>query len=95
MARLVYAAKALRDLSRIFAFVEDSEPGNFERVWEILTDGLSILERHPMAGGAFGKRLRKLVISRGKTGYVAVYAYNPETDVVLIVDVRHQRESGE
>ena len=33
-------------------------------------------------------------ISRGRTGYVALYQYDAATDVVLVLAVRHQREAG-
>jgi plasmid stabilization system protein ParE len=38
--------------------------------------------------------LRELLISRGRTGYVALYRYNPMTSRVLVLRVRHQREVG-
>ena len=38
--------------------------------------------------------LRELVISKGRTGYVALYRYLPEQDRVDILAIRHQRESG-
>jgi plasmid stabilization system protein ParE len=38
--------------------------------------------------------LHELVISRGRTGYIALYSLAPEQDAVLILALRHQRESG-
>jgi hypothetical protein len=38
--------------------------------------------------------MRELVISRGKTGHVALYDYDPDGDVVVIVALRAQREAG-
>jgi hypothetical protein len=35
-----------------------------------------------------------LVISRGRTGYLALYRFLPLLDRVLVVALRHQRESG-
>ncbi|TMH35528.1 MAG: type II toxin-antitoxin system RelE/ParE family toxin [Betaproteobacteria bacterium] len=37
--------------------------------------------------------LRELLISCGRTGYVALYEYHPATDAVLVLAVRHQRET--
>jgi hypothetical protein len=34
------------------------------------------------------------VISRGKSGYVALYSHELVEDVVLILSIRHQREAG-
>jgi plasmid stabilization system protein ParE len=38
--------------------------------------------------------LRELVISRGRSGYVALYEYQEAADLVLILAVRHQKEAG-
>jgi hypothetical protein len=37
---------------------------------------------------------RELIISRGKTGYIALYEYDETADVVLVLAIRHQREAG-
>jgi plasmid stabilization system protein ParE len=36
--------------------------------------------------------LRELVISRGRTGYLALYEYDEPSDLVIVLAVRHQRE---
>jgi plasmid stabilization system protein ParE len=38
--------------------------------------------------------MRELLISQGKTGYVALYAYEAPHDAILVLAVRHQREAG-
>jgi plasmid stabilization system protein ParE len=38
--------------------------------------------------------LRELVISSGKTGYVALYRLQRGLDEVQLLAVRHQREAG-
>lgn len=38
--------------------------------------------------------LRELLISRGRTGYVALYRYNASSDTVLLLRIRHQREAA-
>jgi hypothetical protein len=38
--------------------------------------------------------LRKLVISHGESGYVALYEHAPVDDLVRIVAIRHRREAG-
>lgn len=47
-----------------------------------------------MIGRPVEEDLRELVISRGKSGYVALYGFFETEDVVLVVAVRHQREAG-
>ncbi len=36
--------------------------------------------------------LRELVISFGRSGYIALYRFKPESDEVRILAIRHQRE---
>lgn len=50
------------------------------------------LSNHPLIGRTVAGELRELVISYGKTGYVALYRFLPAQDQVRIVAIRHQRE---
>ncbi|HUL68409.1 MAG TPA: type II toxin-antitoxin system RelE/ParE family toxin [Burkholderiaceae bacterium] len=52
------------------------------------------MKRHPLLGRPVEQGLREMLISRGRSGYVALYRYDPATDVVLVLRVRHQREEG-
>ena len=45
-------------------------------------------------GRSVEQGLRELVISQGKSGYVALYSYEREEDVVLLLAIRHQKEAG-
>ena len=61
---------------------------------EVILDALDVLARHPLIGRPIEQDLRELVISRGKTGYVALYDFHEAIDTVLVLAVRHQREAG-
>jgi mRNA-degrading endonuclease RelE of RelBE toxin-antitoxin system len=37
---------------------------------------------------------RELVISRGRTGYIAIYELDKLTDIVVILAIKHQRENA-
>jgi plasmid stabilization system protein ParE len=37
---------------------------------------------------------RELVISRGRTGYLALYEYDARHDIAVILRIRHQREQS-
>ncbi|HET9651048.1 MAG TPA: type II toxin-antitoxin system RelE/ParE family toxin [Usitatibacter sp.] len=52
------------------------------------------MAQHPLAGRKVDATQREMVISRGRTGYIALYSYDDERDVVLIQAIRHQREAG-
>ncbi len=82
------------DLKRLLDFLLARHPEDADDLLEIILDGLSILQRHPSVGRQYDDGLRELVISRGKSGYLALYEYNPIVDRVDILRIRHQREIG-
>ena len=47
-----------------------------------------------MIGRKVDDRYRELVISHGRSGYLALYRYDPSEDLVLVLAIRHQREQG-
>lgn len=61
---------------------------------ELIRDATKALERHPLIGRPRDDDLHELVISRGKSGYVALYEFNEPLMTVYILAVRHQREAG-
>ncbi len=62
----------------------------------LIRDGAAVLGRHPLIGPSVSgkKDRRRLVISAGKTGYIALYRYYQARNIVLVLAVRHQREAG-
>lgn len=94
MARLSYSAPAFADLDRLTDFLLDSNPGAAVETVDLISEAVSMLKRHPLVGRPVDENIRELIILRGRTGYVALYSYEPEHDAVLILAVRHQREAG-
>lgn len=92
MARLSYSAQALDDLVRLTDFLLATDPASAIATVDVIEEGINILRRHPLIGRPAEAGLRELLISRGKTGYVALYSH--EADAVLVLAVRHQRELG-
>jgi plasmid stabilization system protein ParE len=92
--RWLLAAEAAADLDRLTDFLLASAPEAALETVDIVFDGLSILASHPLVGRPMQGGLRELVISRGRTGYLALYRYDIHADLVLVLAVRHQRESG-
>ncbi len=88
--RVVYSKRALRDFER---FVNFQEPeGDAVETVEIVTEAIELLERHPLMGRPVRGALRELVISVGRTGYLALYRVMAQR--VEILSLRHQREAG-
>lgn len=94
MARLSYSSQALADLERISDFLTPQGPAAIVEALDLIDEAISILARHPLIGRHSDPPLREIVISRGKTGFVALYSYEEKTDAVLILAIRHQREAG-
>jgi plasmid stabilization system protein ParE len=94
MARLVFAPQAAQDLKRLTEFLLGSDQHSANETVSVLVDGLQILKQHPLVGRTVEQGYRELVISRGRTGYVALYTYDVTRNVALILAVRHQCESG-
>lgn len=59
-----------------------------------ICEAVLILKSHPMIGRPIEDGRRELIISRGRTGYVALYRFDEVKDLVLVLAVRHQRETG-
>ncbi len=60
----------------------------------LIARGLTVLQEHPLVGRPVAGGLRELILSRGSTGYLALYRYLEAADTVTILAIRHQRESG-
>ena len=94
MATLIYSQRAFADLDRLVAFVAQQGHAAAEKVVELIAEAVELLEHHPLVGRPAEHGLRELVISRGKTGYVALYDYDTDDDIVVILAIRHRREAG-
>ncbi|HEY6721452.1 MAG TPA: type II toxin-antitoxin system RelE/ParE family toxin [Burkholderiales bacterium] len=94
MALVSYAPRALDDLERFCDFLAESDPRAASQTIDLILDAVAILERHPLMGRPVEADLRELVISRGKSGYVALYRYDGQRERVLLLAFRHQREAG-
>ncbi len=94
MAKLSYAPQALNDLERLTDFLMKSDPVAAGKTVGLIAEAVGLLKRHPLIGRPVESGLRELVISRGRSGYVALYSVEDEHDAVLILSIRHQREAG-
>ena len=92
MTRWVFAAAAAEDLERLVEFLLERSPEDATQTVDLITGALNILEQHPRIGRPVEAGLRELVISRGRTGYLALYEYDEPSDLVVVLAVRHQRE---
>lgn len=94
MPRVTYAPRATRDLERVHDFLAEHAPEIAMAAVRDIVDAVSMLERHPFIGRPVEAGLRELIISRGRTGYVALYDFLEPIETVVILAIRHQREAG-
>ena len=94
MTRLTFAPAAFRDIERLTAVLLSSHPTAAIVTGELLISGLTILREHPLVGRKVEHGLRELLISRGRSGYVALYRYDGTSDTALVLAIRHQREEA-
>lgn len=94
MNAVQYTARALADLERLCDFLLAEDPQAAPATFAIIFDALNVLTHSPEIGRKVRGGNRELVISRGHTGYLALYRFLPTLQCVLILAVRHQRECG-
>ena len=96
MPRLRYSDEARQDLMRFASFYQEKGLSNIatEAINAIL-DNSQTLTLTPLIGRPYpltGYFFRELVINFGNAGYLVLYAFNEQTDVIDILAIRHQRE---
>lgn len=94
MTTWALSVDAADDLDRLVDFLLEDWPDSAVTTGDLILDALAVLALHPKIGRPIAHGLRELVISRGKSGYLALYDYDELADMVLVLAVRHQRELG-
>jgi plasmid stabilization system protein ParE len=92
VAQVAYTANALANLERAFEFLAGEDPASAVRAVAAIREAVEALARHPLIGRTQEEGLRELVISYGRTGYVALYRFIPQRNEVRVLALRHQRE---
>lgn len=92
MSQVIFAPKVRADFDRIFDFLFEYSPEYAATRIEDIIAAIDILQTSPMIGRpvAFGQR--ELIISTGKSGYLALYRYDPAQNSAFVLAVRSQRE---
>ncbi len=94
MAEVIVSENADADLERLVDFLIEQEPVAALATFELVFGALAVLRSHPAIGRPVDDDLRELVISRGSSGYLALYDYDVRSDRVVVLAIRHQREAG-
>lgn len=93
---IIFSDGAEADLEKVFEFNAGRDPATALEHLETIRSAILILKAHPEIGRRTTVRstMRELVVSKGATGYVALYEYFPSDDLIVVHAVRHQRETG-
>lgn len=82
------------DIERAFQFLRDRNPAAAPEAVMAIQSAVDHLVMHPPVGRRLQGELRELVISYGRTGYIALYRFVVARDEVRILALRHQRAIG-
>lgn len=94
MQRIELAPEVGEDFDRILEHLATHQVEHpTQRIQEII-EALNVLTHNPLIGRPVNNDNRELVIGRRSHGYVALYRYVAELDIVFVLAVRNQREAG-
>jgi plasmid stabilization system protein ParE len=94
VATVVYSARCLGQIERAFEFLRGESPQAALSAVKAIQSAVENLAAHPLVGRRIEGELRELVISYGRSGYVALYRFVIPKDEVRVLAIRHQRELG-
>jgi plasmid stabilization system protein ParE len=92
VAEIVYSPNALANIERAFEYLAEKDPRAALAAASAMRTAVEVLARHPLIGRPVEGELRELIISFGRTGYVALYRFVPSENRVRVLAIRHQRE---
>lgn len=94
MIKLSYQLAAQQDIVRLVDFLIETDIEAALETIAVIENGVSLLVKHPKIGRPTeANHLRELVISRGSTGYIALYEFDELLELVIVLRVKHQREA--
>lgn len=94
MAQVAYALRSLDHIERAFQVIRETDPAAAGPAAAAIESAVASLETHPLIGRRLEGELRELVISCGRTGFVALYRFEIVRDEVYVLAIRQQRELG-
>lgn len=94
MIHVVFTPQAHADLVRLEEFLWQAQDPLAATLLDFLLDGLGVLTHQPGVGRPMPYGQRELIISRGRSGYLARYVHDLAADRVIVLRIRHQREAG-
>ena len=94
LAALTYSRGAFADLERIYDALAADDPTLAANSVALVGAAIADLAPRPLLGRPAEDGLRERTVSRGRTGYVALYRYLEPAGCVLILAIRHRYDAG-
>lgn len=94
VATVIYPARMLGELERVVAALAGADRAAACESVRLIRTAIETLATHPLLGPRVHGDIRVLVISCGRTGYVALYRFVVPQDEVRVLAIRAQREMG-
>jgi plasmid stabilization system protein ParE len=94
---LIWLPEAAADVQRFYRFLAPKSLHAARRAVEAVDQGVDLLRTQPAIGRLIDdwpENYREWTIPFGDNAYVVWYRIDADIDVVTILAVRHQRESG-
>ena len=95
MSRVIWSPAALLDVQRLYRFLAPKNIDAAKQVVKALRQGVKVLQLQAGIGRPIDdmpEEFREWIIDFGDSGYVA--RYRVDSEVVVILAVRHQKEAG-
>jgi addiction module RelE/StbE family toxin len=93
MPQIVYTPEFIDDFERLYAFLHENNPSAAQRLAALLETKLEVLATIPKAFTFFGE-FRLYLLEFGSSGYAILYDYKEESDKIIILRIKHQKEAG-
>src|SRR5690606_259553 len=94
LAAVSYSARAFEDLERIYERLDADDPTLAASSVGSIAASLRDLSARPLAGRPAEEGFRERTISRGSTGYIALYRHLELEGCVLVVAISHRYAAG-
>lgn len=96
MPRVIITQNASQGIARCRGFIGAINPAAARRAGVAIEKQLLLLEANAELGRPFLEMLefRELLVGFGDSGYVLLYRFEPQEDVVYVLAFRHQKEAG-
>jgi plasmid stabilization system protein ParE len=94
VATVVYSKRALDHIERAFQFLRDKNADAALDAVTAIQSAIDNLAAHPLVGRRIEGDLRELIVSYGRSGYVALYRFIILMDEVRVLSIRPQLEVG-